>query len=215
LRDPRALTQHGNPVAHLDRLVDVVGDEDDRLAQLRLEAQELVLESLAVDGVHRAEGLVHQHHGRVRGERPGNPDPLLLAARELRRVAARELGIQPDQVQELGGPALAALPIPSQEPRDGAHVLGDGAVGEQADLLDHVADLSPQLGGRALADGQIADQDVALRDLDHAVDHPHRGRLAAARRPDEHADLPRLDLEGEVVHRGALGAPVALRGVPE
>ena len=34
--------------AHLDRLVDVVGDEDDRLAQLALQPQELVLQPLTV-----------------------------------------------------------------------------------------------------------------------------------------------------------------------
>ena len=36
-------------VAHLDRLVDVVGHEQDRLGELLLEAQELVLEALADD----------------------------------------------------------------------------------------------------------------------------------------------------------------------
>ena len=74
-------------VAHLDRLVDVVGDEEDRLADLGLKPEELVLEPLAVDRVDRAEGLVHQHHRRVRGEGPRDADPLLLAAGELGRVA--------------------------------------------------------------------------------------------------------------------------------
>ncbi len=41
--DP-ALAQDRDPVAEEDRLVDVVGDEDDRLAQLMLDAQQLVLQ---------------------------------------------------------------------------------------------------------------------------------------------------------------------------
>ena len=81
--------QDRDPVAHLDRLVDVVGDEDDRLADLGLQAQELVLQALAVDRVDRAERLVHQHQRRVGGERAGHADALALAAGELRRVARR------------------------------------------------------------------------------------------------------------------------------
>ena len=43
LRDLRSLTQHGDAVADLQRLVEVVGDEDDRLAQRLLQREELVL----------------------------------------------------------------------------------------------------------------------------------------------------------------------------
>ena len=107
LRDPAALAHHRDPVAHLDRLVDVVGDEEDGLADLRLQAEELVLQALAVDRVDRAEGLVHQHHQRVRGQRPGDADALLLAAGELGRVAVAELGVEPDQLQQLGRRARA------------------------------------------------------------------------------------------------------------
>ena len=75
-----ALLHHGDAVAHLDRLVDVVGDEDDRLADLALEAQELVLEPLAVDRVDGAERLVHQHQRRIGGAGPA-PRPRAGAAR--------------------------------------------------------------------------------------------------------------------------------------
>ena len=115
LLDPAALAHDRDPVAHLDRLVDVVGDEEDGLADLRLQAQELVLQALAVDRVDRPEGLVHQHHQRVGGERAGDPDALLLAAGELRRVAVAELGVEPDQLQQLGrcGPAVRSFFQPS------------------------------------------------------------------------------------------------------
>ena len=48
-----------------------------------------------------------------------------------------------------------------------------------------------------------------LGDVDHAVDHPHRGGLAAAGRADEHADLAGGDLERERVDGGRVGAGVA------
>jgi hypothetical protein len=62
-------------------------------------------------------------------------------------------------------------------------------------VLDHVADLAPQLGGLAIAHGLVADEDVALGDLDGTVDHPHRGGLAASGGPDQDADLARRDLQ--------------------
>ena len=101
--------------------------------------------------------------------------------------------------------------VPAEQPRDGRDVLADRAVREQADLLDHVADLAPQLDLVAVAHAAAADEDVAVGDVDHPVDHPHRGRLAAAGRPDEHADLAGRDLERQVVDGRPVGAGVALR----
>ena len=72
--------EDGDLVTQLDGLVDVVGDEHDRLAEFRLQAQELVLQLAADDRVDGAERLVHQHHRRIRGQRPGHADPLLLPA---------------------------------------------------------------------------------------------------------------------------------------
>ena len=77
-------------VGHLHRLVDVVADEHDGLLQLRLQLHELVLDHLAVDRVDGAERLVHQQHRRIGGERAHHADALLLAARQLLRIALEE-----------------------------------------------------------------------------------------------------------------------------
>jgi hypothetical protein len=138
-----------------------------------------------------------------------------LAAGELRGVAAAELLLEPDQVHQLAHPLIRAALVPAQQLRDGGDVLGDRAVREEPDLLDHVADVAPQLVLVGLAHAAAADQDVALGDLDHAVDHPHGGRLAAAGGADEHADLARADLEREVVDRRPVAARIALGGPPE
>ena len=74
---------HRDPVAEPHRLLDVVGDEDDRLADGLLQAQELRLQPLAHDRVDGGERLVHQQHRRVGGQRPGDPGPLPLPAGEL------------------------------------------------------------------------------------------------------------------------------------
>ena len=148
-----------------------MGDEDDRLAYGGLQAQELVLEAFAVDGIDGAERLVHEHQRRIARERAGDAHPLALAAGELGRVAVTHLlRIESDQLEELVAAPGDPRPIPTQEPRHGGDVLADGLMREQADLLDHVADLSPQLIGTALEHAALAEEDVAAGRLDHAVD---------------------------------------------
>jgi hypothetical protein len=107
----------------------------------------------------------------------------------------------------------SSLRVPVQQLRDGRDVLGDGLVREQPDLLDRVADVAAQLGRRAVADAHAVEQDVARGQLDHAVDQPHRGRLAAARRTDEDAELASGDLEAQLADRRLVGSGVALRGL--
>ena len=105
LGDLAAVLEHRDEIAHLDRLVDVVGDEQDRLGQLLLEAQELVLEPVADDRVDRPERFVHEHDRRVDREGPRHADPLALAAGQLVRVPIAVLGrVEPDQREELVGP---------------------------------------------------------------------------------------------------------------
>ena len=216
LRQVPALLHDGDPVAHLDRLVDVVRDEDDRLADLALEAQELVLQAFAVDRVDRPERLVHQHQRRVDGERTRHADPLALPPGELGRVAITRLrGVERDELEQLvdatGDPRL----VPAEQARDGRDVLADGQMGEEPDLLDRVADLAAQLGRPALPDAAPVEQDVAVRDLDHPVDHPHRGRLPAARGTDEDADLARRNRQREVLDGRLGGTGVALGDAAE
>ena len=192
-----------------------MGDEDDGLADLGLQAQELVLQALAVDRVDRAERLVHEHQRRVGGERAGHADALALAARELGGIAVAQRAFEPDEVEQgvdaLGDPRAR----PAEQARHRRDVLADRLVREQPDLLDDVADLAPQLGGIAVADRPAAEQDVAVGDVDHPVDHPHRSGLAAPRRADEHADVARGHGQRQVVDRIAVGAGVTLDGGAE
>ena len=144
LGEDAALLEDGDLVAHLYGLVYVVGDEDDGLLYVLLNAQELVLEPLARDRVDGPEGLVHQHDRGVRRQRPRDPYALLLAARELGRVTVAVLVRgEADELQELVHAVPDAALVPAEQVGDGADVVGDGAVGEEAYLLDGVADLAP------------------------------------------------------------------------
>src|SRR5262249_58161651 len=100
--------------------------------------------------------------------------------------------------------------VAADEAGDGRDVVGDGHVREEADLLDHVADLTPQLDGGQLADAAAVDPDVALVEGDQAVDHLQRSRLAAARRPDEDAEGSPGDRQPELPQPLLVTAPVTL-----
>lgn len=84
-----------HPVGELERLVDVVRDEDDRLVQFALQAQYFVLQLVTNHRVDGGERLVHQQDGRIGGERACHADALLFTAGELRGVAGGEPGSSP------------------------------------------------------------------------------------------------------------------------
>jgi len=90
LGDLAAPLEDDHLIAELERLVDVVGDEHDCLSELALEPEQLTLELGPNDRVDGAERLVHQQDVRVGREPASHADPLLLATRQLQRVARRQ-----------------------------------------------------------------------------------------------------------------------------
>ena len=88
------------------------------LRMLGLQAQELVLQPLAVDRVDRAERLVHEHQRRVGREGAGHADALALAAGELRGIAVAHLGgIEADELEQLVDARADPLARPSRAAR--------------------------------------------------------------------------------------------------
>ena len=72
--------------------------------------------------VERAERLVHQQDRRLEGERPGDRDALLHAARQLVRVVLDEVA-QLDEVEHLLGPRLPSRAVDSPSARAGSSTL--------------------------------------------------------------------------------------------
>ena len=106
LLDP-AVAEDGDPVAHRQRLLLVVGDEAEGDADLALDLLELDLHLAAQLEVESAERLVEQQHLGPVDQGPGERDPLPLAAGELGRPAVA-VPAQPDGLQRRQRP-LAAL----------------------------------------------------------------------------------------------------------
>ena len=83
----QAAVHDGDAVAHRERLFLVVRDVHERRARARLDLLELELHLLAQLEVERAQRLVEQQRRGFVDERAREGDALLLAARELRRLA--------------------------------------------------------------------------------------------------------------------------------
>jgi len=79
-------------------------NQDQRRMGVGIELEQQLADPRARDGVEIAGGLVREQHRRLRHERPGERDALLLSARELPRVVAGAL-LEPDALQGLCGRA--------------------------------------------------------------------------------------------------------------
>ena len=96
-----------------ERLVEVVGDEDDGLLQQGLKAQELVLHLLADERVERGERLVEKPDVGFDRQRPRDSHPLLLPAGKLPRKVVFP-ALETDEGNHLARPfhVVAALHAP-------------------------------------------------------------------------------------------------------
>ena len=209
------LAEDRDPVAELDRFVDVVGHERDGLVEALLQGEQFILEAGAHDGIDRAERFVHQQHGGVGSEGPRHADPLALPSGELCRIPIEHARVERDEVGQLVDTLLDLRLVPVEETGHGGDVLPDCPVREQPDLLDDVADAPPELVDRNRLDRPTVDADGSRRRLDETVDHLEGRRLPAARRPDEHDDLTAVDVEVQAVDCGRRGTRECLGEVLE
>ena len=140
LLDPAGVEDR-QAVAHRERLLLVVGDVDERDADLLLDRLELDLHLLAELQVERAERLVEEQHARPVDERAGEGDALALAARQLAGLA-RLVALEADHPQGLGDPRrpLGLGDLADHQPV--ADVVADGHVREQGVVLEDRVDVA-------------------------------------------------------------------------
>src|SRR5918994_1003090 len=198
-----AVAHDRDPVAQPQGLGQVVGDEEHGLARLVLQADDLVLHVAPDQRVERAEGLVVEHQLRVDGERAGQADALLHAARELVGELVGDV-VQADELEHLG---RAGEPLRLREALDlqaEGDVLDDAPVGEEPEVLeDHRDGVAPQfaeLAGVRARHAVAEDRDVAGGGLDQPDQRAHERRLARAGEAHDDEDLAGHDLERDVAH---------------
>src|SRR2546425_3726014 len=179
----RAGAEDEHAVAQVDRFVDVVGDEEDRLAGALPDAGQLLLHGLPRLRVQRAERLVHQQHVRVEREHAGERDALLHPARELAGQKMTELGQSGKRQISIHNRGTFRRWSSSnfQAPAD---VALDGPPGKERELLEDHAAIRPRPGDLAAVDADL----TGIR-RDEAAENVEQGALAAAARADDRDEL--------------------------
>ncbi len=204
LLDP-PVVEDGDPVAHRQRLVLVVGDVDEGDADIALDRLQLGLHLLAQLQVEGAERLVEQQHLRPVDDRPRQRHPLPLATGELGRLAIAVAG-QAHHLQRFvaSAPALGFVHFGHFQPV--GDVLGHGHVGEERVVLEDGVDGA--FVRRQTGDVGAPQLDRAGGRVLEAGDHPQRRRLARAGGPEHGEELTGADLEVDPGDRDH--APVGL-----
>jgi len=181
-------------VAEIDRLLEIVGDEEnDRLGRAG-DFEHFVLKALAGHRVEGAKRLVHHQRGRLLSEAACDLQSLLHAAGHLRRIFAGE-GQEADAFQERGDPLA---PRPARRPhrlerqRD---VALRRAPGQQR--LRIVLEDDRDVPARSL-DRRSGEGDLAAGRGYQSGGYAQRRRLAAAGRTDDADDLAPPDIEREL-----------------
>ena len=196
--DDVAVAHDHDVVAQLEGLGQVVGDEHHRLADLIVEAQDLVLHVAPDQRIEGAERLIEEHDLGIHGEGAGQPDSLLHPTGELIRIAVRMAG-EPDQIDHRVGPCVARRLLLAADLEGIADVVDDAPVRQQPEVLeDHRKAVPPELtkplavGG---ADVLPVEHDLAGGRFDQARQASDERRFAAAREAHDDKHLARVDVE--------------------
>jgi hypothetical protein len=180
-----------------------VGDVEGGDGEALVQATDLEAHLLAQARVEVGERLVEQQDLGLHHEGPRHRHPLLLAPRELARIARAVAG-ELHHLEHLLDLALAVAARDPREPQAVGHVLRHRHVRpERVALEDHRH--APPLGRdheRRGGEHAVADADLAAVGREEAGDQAQRGGLAAAGGPEERDQLARAHRQVEAGHRG-------------
>ena len=190
--------QHDDAIGQRQRLVDVVGHEQDRLAGVPPQVDELPAQPRPRIRIERRKRFVHEDDVGLEGQRPGDCDALALAAGEHRWHLAG-VGREPHAFELPKGARAAIL-----HGHGGyAHLQAERGVFEcvlprqETRRLEHVGEPRPQLRGRA-----ARHQYGAVLHRQQIPDQPQRRRFAASGRTEKADELSVAHVEAERVIDG-------------
>ena len=207
LDDPTEV-HHPDPVADVAHDRQVVGDEQVRQPQLRLQVHQQVEHLRLNRNVERRHRLVADQQIGLERQSPGDADPLALTAGELVRVAIGHRRQQADQVEQFRDP----LPEAAATPRHAVDLerFADDLphphprIERPERILEdhlHPPAKRPQPALACLRDVLAVEDDAAGRRLQHAQDRHRRRRLAAAAFPHQAEGLTAPEIERHPVDR--------------
>jgi hypothetical protein len=197
--DDGSAIEKDDAVGEVEGFVEVVGDEQDGLADAREKIAEHGLHFGAGEGIEGTEGFVHEEDCRIVGERASESNALALASGELPWITRMELGrIQTCERKDFGNAALTFLGRKPRQLQRHACVAFHAHVREEAGLLDDVADAAAELDRIGGAGGEAADANLSGGWHDEAVDHAEQRRLAAAAAAENRSDCAVRECEIDI-----------------
>ena len=216
--DDLARVHDRDPVAELDHQREVVRDEQDREADLRLELLDLRQDLALHDDVERGRRLVHDHQLGAKRERHRDDDALPHPARELVRVGAEPVRVDADEVEQFGRPIGAPARLVTRSCAVIASAIWSPIVitGLSAFIalwktIETRFQRNASIAGAVhLQDVVAPEEDLAAGDDRRRPQDPHDRlrdrRLAAARLAGEAEDLAVGDGERDAVDRDGVAA---------
>ena len=183
--DPaRPAGHHVDDVPEEDRLFDVVGNKEHGLSVALPDVGQQLLHDLPRLRIQGTEGLIHEQHLGIAGQRPSDRGPLLHATREHLRICVRE-AVELHQVDQLIRCLSTVRRGHLLDLRSELDVAPHRQPGiERIGLEDHAA-----VGAR-FKGGLPVDEDLTLGGGDETRDNHQQCRLAVARGPDDTRELP-------------------------
>ena len=199
--DLLAAAQHRDPVGDLEHLVQLVADEDDRLA-VRLQAPNDLEQLVRLLGRQYRGRLVEDQDVGTAIERLQDLDPLFLAHRDVADERARING-QREALGELANALLGRALVQQQIVAwlDPEHdVLGDGHHRDQHEVLvDHPDPGSDRVSCRRELDPLAVQEELSGIGPVQAVEDVHQGRLAGAVLTEQRVHLTAAHIQIDVV----------------
>ena len=188
---PRGLAEEHNPVRQIERLVDIVRDQNDRRRLRGMNVEEEILHGEPSQRIESSEGFVEHEHTGTAGEGSGESRTLCHSAGDLARAKLARL-FELHEVKELGDPGLSdgAIRAAGQTNFDVSH---DRTPREEPRLLKRNGATLVDADERASVDAYLARTGCIEPD-----DLPQQRRLSATGGTDERHDLAGRNFERHI-----------------
>jgi hypothetical protein len=199
--DDRAEIHHGHPMRQVAHHAQIMGNEQDREAEPRLQIQQQVDDLRLHGNVEGGDDLVGDDHLGLDRERSRDADALALAAAERVGIALGRRGRQPDQLEQLGDArgGFARRPQIVEADRLGEGLAdGQARIERAVGILEHHLDAAVIAPPRGAFEGQhvlAVELDAAAFRLVEAHEAAGERRLAAAGFADDAEGLASPHLE--------------------
>ena len=160
--DDAACFEQNNARSEQQGFSQIVSDENDGFAEAAGERAEFALKFGTGNRIEGAERFIHQQDRRIRGESAGDADALALAAGEFAGAAIGKFGgIKANESEKFSDADSSAAAVPFFQGGDERDILRNGEMGEEAGILDDVANSAAKADGIPIRGGAIPERGFA------------------------------------------------------